>query len=91
MLHMRLTTPSAFIRYVGANHPSDIERLDDWFERIKKWLENGIEAVYFFVHQNLEKESPWLSAHLIKRLNEELGYDLKVPDASPQTDLFKEQ
>ena len=39
MLHMRLTTPSAFIRYVGANHPSDYTRLDDWVERIENWVE----------------------------------------------------
>ncbi|NJM93598.1 MAG: DUF72 domain-containing protein [Cytophagales bacterium] len=28
MLHMRLTSPVAFVRYVGANHPSDYPRLD---------------------------------------------------------------
>src|SRR5690606_12079027 len=36
MLHMRLTSPVAFVRYVGANHASDTERLDDWVARIKK-------------------------------------------------------
>ena len=80
LLHMRLTTPSAFIRYVGANHESDYARLDDWFDRIKSWIDNGgIQDIYFFVHQNLEKASPLLSAYFIKRLNEELGYDLHVP------------
>ena len=89
LLHMRLTTPDAFIRYVGANHASDYTRLDDWFERIKGWSSKGIRNIYFFVHQNLEKESPSLSTYLIKRLNNELGYDLKVPDiAERQTSLF---
>ena len=89
LLHMRLTTPSAFVRYVGANHESDYSRLDDWFERIALWAEQGIEDIYFFVHQNLEKASPLLSAHLIKRLNQEMGYDLIVPNQQKtQTSLF---
>ena len=88
LLHMRLTTPTAFIRYVGANHESDYTRLDDWFDRIKLWSEQGIKEIYFFVHQNLEKASPLLSAHLIKRLNEELGYDLTMPASQGSLTLF---
>lgn len=80
LMHMRLTTPSAFIRYVGANISSDYNRLDDWFDRIKLWINSGIDNINFFVHQNLEKESPFLSAHLIKRLNNELGFKLPVPE-----------
>lgn len=80
LLHMRLTTPTAFVRYVGANHDSDYDRLDEWLERIKLWSDQGIRDIYFFVHQNLEKASPLLSAHLIKKLNSEMGYDLHVPD-----------
>ncbi len=79
MLHMRLTTPQAFVRYVGANHESDYTRLDDWLIRIKEWREQGLNQLYFFVHQNLEKESPLLSAYFIQKLNATLGLDLKVP------------
>lgn len=79
MLHMRLTNDTAFIRYVGANAPSDYPRLDDWVERIKSWHSLGLRKLYFFVHQNVELESPLLSAHLIKQLNEALGLSLKIP------------
>lgn len=79
MLHMRLTTPYAFIRYVGANHPSDIGRLDDWAQRLKIWQQQGLQRLYFFVHQNVEVESPLLATHFIKRINEELGLDLALP------------
>ncbi|MCG8319650.1 MAG: DUF72 domain-containing protein [Cytophagales bacterium] len=79
MLHMRLTTPSAFIRYVGANHESDYSRLDAWLTRIKTWRDEGLNQLYFFVHQNLEKESPLLSAYFIRKLNTEFGLDLKIP------------
>lgn len=80
LLHMRLTTPVAFIRYVGANDPqSDRDRLDEWVGRIKQWVDQGLRDVYFFVHQNMEKESPLLTAHFIERLNKSIGTDLHIP------------
>lgn len=79
MMHMRLTSPTAFVRYVGANHPSDYARLDEWLERIVKWREEGLQHLYFFVHQNLEKESPLLSAYFIQRLNKALDLDVRIP------------
>ena len=89
MLHMRLTTPNAFIRYVGANAESDYARLDDWLERIKIWKKEGLQNLYFFVHQNVEKASPLLSSHLIKKMNEEWGTDIHIPAlADNQPTLF---
>jgi len=84
MLHMRLTSPVAFVRYVGANHPSDLQRLDDWVERIAKWRSEGLQKLYFFVHQNIELESPLLASHFIGKLNAELGLSLKLP-TKPET------
>ena len=80
VMHMRLTNSRAFVRYVGANHQSDYARLDNWVERLKLWKANGIEEIDFFVHQNIEKESPLLSAYFIKQLNVELGTNLKIPN-----------
>jgi uncharacterized protein YecE (DUF72 family) len=79
LLHMRLTTPTAFIRYVGANNESDYTRLDDWVERIKIWKNEGLENLYFFVHQNIEKASPLLSAYFIEKVNKELNLNIHVP------------
>ncbi|MDR9418185.1 DUF72 domain-containing protein [Gracilimonas sp.] len=87
LLHMRLTTPVAFVRYVGANHPSDYSRLDDWIERLHFWNDSGLEKIYFFVHQNVEKESPLLSAHFIKGINKKLGTNLKIPNDDMQGSL----
>jgi len=83
MLHMRLTSPVAFIRYVGANHPSDIQRLDDWVARIEKWRSEGLQKLYFFVHQNTELESPLLAEHFIKNLNKTLDVSLPIPAKQP--------
>jgi uncharacterized protein YecE (DUF72 family) len=79
LLHMRLTTPTAFVRYVGANHTSDYTRLDDWIERLGIWFENGLKYLYFFVHQNIEKESPLLSAYFINKLNKKYGLNVRGP------------
>jgi uncharacterized protein YecE (DUF72 family) len=79
LMHMRLTNDEAFIRYVGANHPSDYTRLDDWVKKLKLWTDAGLRNVHFFVHQNMELESPLLSAYLIDNLNQELGTDLQIP------------
>ncbi len=84
LLHMRLTSPVAFIRYVGANEPDqDRKRLDDWIIRLKKWAEEGLRHIYFFVHQNVEVESPLLSAYFIEKLNKELGLTLHIPKTEP--------
>ena len=79
MLHMQLTSPTAFVRYVGANHSSDYTRLDAWIDRIGEWYEAGLETLYFFVHQNLEVESPLLARYFIDKLNDALGLQVRGP------------
>lgn len=79
LMHLRLTTPRAFVRWVGANHESDRTRLDDWVERIAMWRDQGLEELDFFVHQNVEKESPLLSAYFIEKLNKKIGTNLTPP------------
>ncbi|MEX0273722.1 MAG: DUF72 domain-containing protein [Flavobacteriaceae bacterium] len=88
LMHMRLTNDEAFIRYVGANHESDYDRLDDWVNVLSDWKQQGLRNIYFFVHQNLEKASPLLSAHLIKKLNQKWGCALRVPSTLHQ-DTYK--
>ena len=88
MLHMRLTSDTAFIRYVGANADSDYARLDDWLERIKLWKEEGLRNLYFFVHQNVELASPLLSAYFIEKINEAFGTEIHVPVMAETKTLF---
>lgn len=79
MLHMRLTTNELFLRYVGANHESDYDRLDVWVDKLVDWKAQGLEYIHFFIHQNLELASPLLSAYFIKNLNNKLGTNLIIP------------
>lgn len=79
LMHMRMTTPTPFIRWVGANDESDFTRLDEWVERLAGWKKQGMRRLYFFVHQNVEERSPLLSAYFIERLNKKLGTALNIP------------
>lgn len=79
LLHMRLTSSAAFIRYVGANHESDYARLDDWVDRLERWFKMGLRHAAFFVHQNHELESPLLARYFVEQLNERIHCDLKIP------------
>ncbi|HAY88207.1 MAG TPA: DUF72 domain-containing protein [Bacteroidetes bacterium] len=87
IMHMRLTNNECFVRFTGANHPSDIDRLDEWFERLTEWKEQGVQQINFFIHQTIEKDLQMLSARLIEKINKDWGYDMHVP-GSEQGSLF---
>ena len=87
LMHMRLTNSSCFVRFTGANHSSDVTRIDDWFDRLTLWKDQGISQINFFVHQTIEKDLQMLSARLITKINKEWGYELPIP-CSSQVSLF---
>lgn len=88
LLHMRLTSSVAFIRYVGANTESDYSRLDEWVKRLKVWKKNGLQKIYFFVHQNIEKESPLLASYFIEKINQAFKVQLPVPTQQTMTSMI---
>lgn len=79
--HMYLTIPKAFIRFVGNSlHKTDFERCDAWVQRIKYWLKNGLQELYFFMHMHDEAKSPELVSYFIQQLNKECKLHLNDPD-----------
>ncbi|HEX3933834.1 MAG TPA: DUF72 domain-containing protein [Puia sp.] len=81
VLHMRLTAPVAFIRFVTNRlHPTDYQRADAWVERIGFWAGKGLREVYIFVHSPEELTSPEIMRYLITRFNERGLASLKVPN-----------
>ncbi|WP_316753409.1 DUF72 domain-containing protein [Pedobacter gandavensis] len=79
VIHMELTIPEVFIRFVGngaAFKASDEARIEEWVKRIKIWLDQGLEKVYFFLHQHDEKDTPILANYTIKAFNKYLGSQL---------------
>ncbi|MGY5351896.1 DUF72 domain-containing protein [Wenyingzhuangia sp. IMCC45533] len=79
LIHMSLTSPNVFIRFVGANHSTDYLRLDSWIDRLTIWHSQGLKSISFFIHQNTEIESVKLSSYFIKKLNERLKLNIKIP------------
>jgi uncharacterized protein YecE (DUF72 family) len=80
VIHMRLTAPVAFIRWVSnSGHPTDYPRIDAWADRISDWVKRGLREVYFFVHAHDEAHTPGLVAYVIEQLNKKCGTNLKPP------------
>lgn len=78
--HMELTIPKSFIRYVGNSlHATDYLRINDWVDRMKYWLDNGMEELYFFMHMHNETLSAELTVYLIDKLNDVCGLNLIRP------------
>lgn len=74
VLHQRLTTRRAIVRFVGnRHHPSDFARLDRWVERLASWFARGLEELYFFLHQPEEARNVEIAEYFIPRLNEACG------------------
>ena len=81
VLHMRLTSPVAFIRFVtNSLHPTDYQRADAWVERLAQWASKGLREVYIFVHSPEELTSPEMMKYLITRFNERGLVSLPVPN-----------
>jgi uncharacterized protein YecE (DUF72 family) len=79
-VHMHLTNPKTFIRFVGnALHKTDYTRVDDWVQRIKKWMKEGIREVYFFMHHHDELHSPELCRYAIVEINKHCKLEIPVP------------
>lgn len=79
-VHMHLSTPECFIRFVGNSlHHTDYERIDEWVQRIGAWMQQGLEKCYFFMHQHEELHSPELIKYLIEQLNKHCGTNIEPP------------
>lgn len=91
-VHMHLTTNECFIRFVGNSlHKTDYQRIDNWVQRIKQWMAEGLKTCYFFMHQHDELHSPELIKYLIEKLNEECDTNLTPPkllNEPPNNTLF---
>jgi uncharacterized protein YecE (DUF72 family) len=80
VLHQRLTTPTAIIRFVGNDlHPTDFTRLDKWVERLKTWFELGLHEVYFFTHEPDNLNAPHLSKYFQDKIEASFPAILRGP------------
>ncbi len=88
-VHMHLSLPECFIRFVGnALHETDYTRIDEWVQRIKKWMAEGLETCYFFMHQHEELHSPELIKYFIEQMNRHCGTNIPLPILYNEGSLF---
>ena len=81
VLHMRLTTDTVLIRFVGNNlHPTDFERIDQWVKRINTWLQSGVTQVYVFTHEPGNLLGPELALYLFKQIQTNCDAITRGPD-----------
>lgn len=77
---MELTLPKAFIRYVGhAMGPTDPVRLDRWSDRLKQWLDKGLEEIWFFMHTPDEIMAPEMVDYFAGRMEAVSGLHIPKP------------
>ncbi len=90
VLHQRLTTRTAFVRFLAHNlHPSDYTRINDWCVQLYTWLASGLDTAYFFMHQPEKHLCADLSTYMIGKMNSDYGQRLRPPlDYNSQRSLF---
>lgn len=80
VLHQRLTTPTAIVRFIGNDsEPTDFSRLDEWVERLKIWFEMGLHEVYFFTHSPDNLKAPNLTKYFQGRVEANFNAILRGP------------
>ena len=85
VLHQSLTTPTFTLRFVGNElHRTDYTRVDAWVQRLKTWLEAGLQTAYIFVHCGSNNQAPELADYWIKEINKHCGLDVAEPRFLPK-------
>jgi uncharacterized protein YecE (DUF72 family) len=72
------------IRWVGNEHPSDYKRIDEWVQRIKQWLDSGLEELYIFVHICENTIAPEMANYWIQELNLHCNLAINPPKFLPK-------
>jgi uncharacterized protein YecE (DUF72 family) len=76
VVHQSLSVSKAVIRWIGNDHPSDYQRIDEWIQRLKYWFEQGLGELWLFVHTTENINAPEMATYWIQQLN--LHGNLKI-------------
>lgn len=80
VLHMRLSKPEVFIRFNGYGFDEITrDRIDQWVDRLKQWIDLGLQRCYFIPHQHDETKTPLTCQYFIEKINGKCGLNLKAP------------
>lgn len=85
VLHQQLTTKIATIRFVGNElHVTDYSRIDAWANLLKNWTSQGLQHIYFFLHEPEDILCPELAVYFVRKMNEALELKLSAPKLLPK-------
>ena len=80
VLHMRLTSETMVLRLVGNGlHKTDYERMEDWVEKMDKWIKNGLKEFHFWLHQPDNIKTAEMAVFLIDKLKQKGYSDINPP------------
>lgn len=80
VLHQRLTTKTAFIRFVANDlHQSDYIRMNAWIDRLQQWIDNGLEELFFFIHTPSHEFMPEITTYFLNTLKQKTGINIRLP------------
>jgi uncharacterized protein YecE (DUF72 family) len=80
VLHQRLTTDTAVIRFVGNDlHETDFTRIQSWVSRLKIWCDMGLKNIYFFTHEPDNLKAPDLALFLLNEISTNFPAILRGP------------
>lgn len=90
VLHMSLSQPVAFIRFLGIEppsgsrpsskpHASDQKRVRNWIKRLSEWFDQGLQKSYFFIHHPSYEFLPELGEEFACLAEKHLQIELPHP------------
>ncbi len=80
VLHQRITNSALMIRFVGNGlHPTDYIRLDEWVGQISEWQKQGLQRLFFFLHEPDNIVAPEIALYFIEKLNSACKTTLPLP------------
>ncbi|MDB5252715.1 MAG: hypothetical protein JWP27_1884 [Flaviaesturariibacter sp.] len=87
--HMHLSIQRTFVRFVANSlHPTDYSRVDEWAQRTRQWIDNGLEEMVFIQHMRDETFAPGLASYIAETFNRVAGINLHMPVQHRPPELF---
>ncbi len=86
VVHQSLSASKTVIRWIGNDHPSDYQRIDEWTQRLKHWLEQGLEELWLFVHTIENTKAPEVATYWIQQLNFHCNLKIIKPKLLPKAE-----
>nr|WP_295900990.1 DUF72 domain-containing protein [uncultured Bdellovibrio sp.] len=78
VLHSSISSSFTMLRFIGNDlHASDFSRAQEWAARLNSWSQQGLQRVFYFVHEPDDIKSPEMAQAVIRDLNEEAGASLE--------------